>query len=335
MAAFCAGWEMERPLQNANTGVQALSCCPPQTERGENAVLGRLDVMRRENQSAAHQDAVVIQGGKFLMGTNESILPADGEKPARSVRVQPFMIDACAVTNARFSEFVADTSYQTEAEFFGWSYVFFGLLHDPDVHRVLPGLGWWRGVDGATWCTPEGLGSNLDGRQDHPVVHLSWNDAKVFAKWAGGRLPTESEWEFAARGGLQQKRFPWGDREPDDTTYTPCNIWQGAFPHMNTAIDGFIGTAPAKSYEPNGFGLYNMVGNTWEWTNDPFRIRSIRKSARVRQNAIGTNSHFVTKGGSYLCHKSYCFRYRVAARTMNTPDSTTGHTGFRLAYDHR
>lgn len=167
-------------------------------------------------------------------------------------------------------------------------------------------------------------------RPDHPVVHISWNDAQSYAKWAGGRLPTEAEWEHAARGGLGDVRFPWGDREPNDTDFLPCNIWQGDFPKTNSAKDGFVTTAPARYYEPNGYGLYNVVGNVWEWTADAYRIKSLKK--HVRQRLATMKDYKLSKGGSFLCHASYCYRYRIAARSGTSPDSTTTHQGFRVVW---
>ena len=311
-----------------------MSCCPTRpasaaTPRDAVPTTGEPSA----NPAATPADAIALKGGRFVMGTNDAILPDDGEKPARTVRVAPFRIDACTVTNERFAAFVAATGHRTDAEIYGWSYVFFSRLADPEGFRALPGAEWWRAVDGATWDAPEGPGSTLEGRGDHPVVHVSWRDATAFAAWAGGRLPSEAEWEFAAAGGLAQPRFPWGDAEPDDTGFLPCNIWQGRFPQRNTGADGHAGTAPARSFAPNGYGLYNMVGNVWEWTADAFRVRSLRRTARRREEAQGAERTYVLKGGSHLCHKSYCYRYRIAARSANTPDSTTAHAGMRLAYD--
>ena len=171
----------------------------------------------------------------------------------------------------------------------------------------------------------------LADRPDHPVVHVSWRDATAYARWIGGRLPSETEWEHAARGGLGDVPFPWGEAEPNDTDHFPCNIWQGQFPKTNTGADGHLDTAPAQSFAPNGYGLFNMVGNVWEWTAEPFRIRSQKKAARQRQAQM--KGYKLTKGGSFLCHQSYCYRYRIAARTGNSPDSTTTHTGFRVVWD--
>lgn len=268
------------------------------------------------------------------MGTDDKILPADGEYPSSWTKVGPFAIDPWAVTNEAFAAFVASANYRTEAERFGWSFVFAGLLpadHPPT--ESVAAAPWWRRIDGADWSHPEGPHSSLDGRMDHPVVHVSWNDAQAFAAWCGGRLPTEAEWEFAARGGLVDKRFPWGDEEPDDERNLLCNIWQGRFPDHNTVADGFRGPAPVHAFAPNGYGLHNMVGNVWEWCADRFRIKSLKRDAKARNADAAASDSRVLKGGSYLCHRSYCYRYRIAARIGNPPDTTTGHLGFRIVFD--
>ena len=250
------------------------------------------------------------------MGSEDrDAVPGDGEGPVREASVEPFSIGECAVTNAQFATFVKATGHVTEAERLGWSFVFHAFVDDRRV-RVLGSSGdapWWLGVEGATWRSPEGPGSTIATRQNHPVVHVSWRDAEAYCAWAGGRLPTETEWEYAARGGLEGKRYPWGDELTPRGVWR-CNIWQGTFPQRDLGEDGHVGTAPVNAYRPNGFGLYNVAGNVWEWCADAF--------------GDGTR---VIRGGSYLCHASYCNRYRVAARTGNTPDSTTGHTGFRCA----
>ncbi len=274
-----------------------------------------------------------IPGGKALLGTGTPILPDDGEGPLRQKRVAPFRIAKTAVTNAQFACFVEDTGFVTEAERIGWSFVFHRQVADgvPDTLGV-QSLEWWRCVDGACWRDIDG--SHLDTARrlpDHPVVHVSWNDAQAYARWAGGRLPTEAEWEHAARGGLGDVRFPWGDEEPDDTAHFPCNIWQGRFPDQNLGLDGFLATAPAESFAPNGFGLYNMVGNVWEWTVEPFVVRSLRRQARALQQS--RRGYRLLKGGSFLCHKSYCYRFRIAARSGNSPDSATTHQGLRVVWD--
>ncbi|MDP9869722.1 MULTISPECIES: formylglycine-generating enzyme family protein [Streptosporangium] len=264
-----------------------------------------------------HREAVALDGGRFLMGTEDADgFPEDAEGPVRPVAVEPFAVDRYAVTNARFARFVEATGHLTEAERFGWSYVFAGFLPGA-LRRVSPRppqTPWWCGVSGADWRHPEGPDSDLEGRWDHPVVHVSWSDAVAFCAWAGGRLPAEAEWEYAARGGLEQRRYPWGDELTPDGEHR-CNIWQGHFPTRNTAEDGHRGTAPVDAYAPNGYGLHNCVGNVWEWCADPW--------------GAGEGSK-VMRGGSYMCHDSYCNRYRVAARTRNTPDSSAGNIGFRM-----
>ena len=287
---------------------------------------------------------VPTPAGTFLMGSNGEGSPADGEGPVRAVSLSEYVIDKYPVTNADFAEFVAATSYVTEAERFGWSFVFQLFLADPKVYRSVPAAPWWRQVHGATWRQPEGPGSGVDERADHPVVHVSWSDAVAYCAWAGVRLPTEAEWERAARGGLEGRRYPWGDTLRPGGEHR-CNIWQGEFPVRNTGEDGWVGTSPVGSYAPNGFGLHDVSGNVWEWCSDWFGADRFAGGGRVAPGASADPnpkpipdpqgpSHGpgrVVKGGSYLCHASYCNRYRVAARTFNTPDSATGHMGFRVA----
>jgi formylglycine-generating enzyme required for sulfatase activity len=277
---------------------------------------------------------VSIPGGRAEVGTNAPFLPADGEGPRRLASLAAFNIETQTVTNERFAVFVDATGYVTDAERFGWSFVFHShVAGNADNLQRVSGAEWWRRVDGAFWRRPEGPEAALEGRGDHPVVHVSHNDAAAFAAWAGGRLPSETEWEHAARGGRRGSIFPWGDEHPYDEGPFPCNIWQGSFPYDNTAADGYATTAPARSFPPNGYGLYNMCGNVWEWCGDPFRIRSLKQSARALNEASAREQRRVLKGGSFLCHRSYCFRYRIAARIGNTPDTSTSHIGFRVVYD--
>ena len=275
---------------------------------------------------------VLIPGGTFIMGSDDkSGYPADGEGPSRQVTLDSFLIDAYSVTNARFGDFVKDTDYITEAERYGWSFVFHSFVPRIVAKSVTQsplGTPWWWVVHMADWRHPEGPGSNINKRKNHPVVHVSWNDAVAYSNWAGKRLPTESEWEYSARGGLIQKKYPWGDDLCVGRKHF-CNIWQGDFPNHNTQQDGYVGTAPVKSFKPNQYGLYNMVGNVWEWCSDWFS--SDHSTEDINENpkgpSRGTNKSM--RGGSYLCHESYCNRYRVAARSSNTPDSSTGNLGFR------
>ena len=277
---------------------------------------------------------IELPGGAFKMGNQEDAYPADGEGPVREVTLSGFAISATAVTNAEFAEFVGVTGHQTTAEVEGWSFVFAGLLPDdfPPTRGVL-GAEWWRQVEGADWRHPEGPDSRLtaDGdRWHHPVVHVSWFDAVGFAAWADGRLPTEAQWEYAARGGRDQNRLPWGDETAPNGRHQ-CNIFTGTFPVEDTAEDGWAGTCPVDEYEPNGYGLYNCSGNVWEWCADWFTAHHSDEDPLLDPSGPPMGLDRVAKGGSYLCHDSYCHRYRVGARLGLLPDSTLGHHGFRLA----
>lgn len=282
------------------------------------------------------QKAIRIPGGDFLMGTNdEEGFRADGEGPVRAVTIHSFLMDATTVTNNEFAKFVDTTGYQTDAEKFGWSFVFELFITSKSMKENAPyppQTPWWLAVKGAYWKQPEGPGSDISNRGDHPVVHISWNDALAYCAWAGKRLPTEAEWEYAARGGLVQKKYPWGDELTPGGVHH-CNIWQGAFPEKNTEEDGFAKTAPAAYYPPNGYGLYQMAGNVWEWCADWFTDSPGDLDVHVNPAGPKKGQMKVMRGGSYLCHHSYCNRYRVAARSRNTPDSSSGNMGFRCAQD--
>ncbi|WP_371483480.1 formylglycine-generating enzyme family protein [Kitasatospora sp. NBC_00315] len=324
----------------------ANSCCPPSRASGARPAdpgpvvpVGAAQGSGpgpepRSGAAAGRAGTVLLPGGPFLMGTEDPEgFPADGEGPVREVTVRPFLIDVHAVSNRRFGAFVDATDHVTEAERFGWSYVFAGFLPGA-LRRGAPRPAetpWWCGVEGARWREPEGPGSGLDGRADHPVVHVAWSDAAAYCRWAGKRLPTEAEWEYAARGGLEQRRYPWGDELDQDGRYR-CNIWRGRFPTRNTAEDGYRGTAPVDAFAPNGYGLYNVAGNVWEWCADRWGTDHPAGPLTAPTGPASGGAR-VMRGGSYLCHHSYCNRYRVAARTGNTPDSTSGNVGFRCAGD--
>lgn len=288
----------------------------------------------RQQPAEAVGSLIRLPGGTFDMGTTDSDANVgDGEGPVREVTVSPFRIGAHPVTNDEFARFVAQTGYRTGAERFGWSFVFASFLpgrlrrgaQRPDAAP------WWCRVDGATWDHPEGPGSDVGDRGDHPVVHVDHGDALAYCAWAGQRLPTEAEWEYAARGGLDQARYPWGDELTPGGEHR-CNIWQGQFPVRNTAEDGYKGTCPVEAFPPNGFGLFGTSGNVWEWCADWWGTDHAADPARDPAGPPNGHSR-VMRGGSYLCHESYCNRYRVAARTSNDPDSCSGNLGFRCAAD--
>lgn len=284
-------------------------------------------------RAAVTSGLVALRGSFFDMGARKSRYPDDHDSPRRKVHLGPFRIGRHAVTNRLFAQFVVESGYRTTAETEGWSAVFHLFLPDPAAFpNHPPRAPWWRMVPGATWYAPEGPGSDVLARQDHPVVHLSWFDAAAFCAFTGTRLPTEAEWEYAARGGLVHKRFPWGNELEPQGTHRH-NVWQGEFPHRDTGLDGHSGTAPVDAYAPNGFGLWNMTGNVWEWCADWFgRVPITPRPPHDPKGPPGGPGR-VIRGGSHLCHASYCERYQVHSRTHNTPDSSTGHMGFRLAAD--
>jgi formylglycine-generating enzyme required for sulfatase activity len=275
---------------------------------------------------------VYLPGSRFLMGSDERISsPADGEGPVRNVRLSPFWIDTCTVTNEQFAAFVEATGYVTDAERFGWSYVFAGLLPaDVPPTRAKADAPWWHQVLGADWRHPEGPHSTLTGRLGHPVVHVSWHDAVAYSRWAGKRLPTEAEWECAARGGLVGKRYPWGDEFAPGGKHR-CNIWQGRFPTYNSLDDGYLGTCPADAFPPNSYGLFNVAGNVWEWCADWWSATYHQRGPYDDPPGPPAGDRKVLKGGSYLCHPAAGLRCRPAARSGATPDASTGDVGFRCA----
>lgn len=307
------------------------SCCAPKGIREDAVHIVHSYAAHEKKDSGLAQPMISLPGGSFLMGTDYAGgFPADGEGPVRPVTLSPFSIDIFPVTNEDFAAFVGATGYRTEAEDFGWSFVFWSHVpaerFEELVEDTAAATPWWCKVHSAFWKQPEGPGSGIESRWKHPVVHVSWNDAAAYAAWVGKMLPTEAQWEYASRGGLEQKLYPWGDELTPGGRHR-CNIWQGQFPVEDTAEDGYAGTCPVDAFPPNDFGLYSVTGNVWEWCADWFGTSF---SAQAQDpDGPSTGQSKVMKGGSFLCHASYCNRYRVAARTLNTPDSSASNIGFR------
>ncbi|XP_017764847.1 PREDICTED: sulfatase-modifying factor 1 isoform X2 [Eufriesea mexicana] len=278
------------------------------------------------------KNMVKIAAGTFAIGTNDPVFIADGEGPKQQIFLDNFYIDKMEVSNRDFARFVDVTNYRTEAEKFGDSFVFRGLLEEKFGTNVtlVAQAPWWVQIKNANWRRPEGPSSDIKNRMDHPVVHVSWNDATAYCKWLGKRLPTEAEWEVACRGGLSDRLYPWGNKLIPNGQYR-ANTWQGDFPNSNSKEDGYESTSPVTEFPPNKYGLYNMIGNVWEWTFDWWTIEATTRGGPTNPTGPPRGTDKVKKGGSYLCHKSYCFRYRCAARSQNTPDTTAGNLGFRCA----
>lgn len=305
----------------------------------------------------APKGMVLIPAGEFQMGTAGTTIHKN-EQPAHKVRLDAFYMDETEVTNAEFREYVEATGYMTTAEKQpDWEEMRKqlppGTPKPPDDQLVAGSLvfsqpaqevstddasHWWKWTPGACWNHPEGPGSDLVGREDHPVAHVSWDDATAFAEWAGKRLPTEAEWEYATRGALTGKRFVWGNADPTEES-PQCNIWHGTFPNANTKPKHRQRTMPVKSFAPNGYGLYDMAGNVWEWCADWYRADAYARRGGAIDNPTGPTSFWdpreplvpkrVTRGGSFLCHASYCESYRPAARRGTAADTGMSHIGFR------
>jgi len=288
---------------------------------------------------------VWVPGGVFMMGDPSGYAE---ERPVHEVTVDGFWMDKTEVTNAQFAKFIDETDYVTTAEQKPDPKDFPGAPREklvpgsvvfkrPDGEVDLTNFFlWWHWEPGANWKHPEGPDSSIEGRENHPVVHVSWYDAVEYCKWANKSLPTEAEWEFAARGGLEGKTYCWGDRKKPKGKWL-TNAWQGSFPSENSNEDGFAGTAPVGSFPSSGYGLLDMAGNVWEWCSDWYRPDYYKNSPA--KNPRGPKDSFdpdepsqpkrVNRGGSFLCADNYCMRYRPAARTKNSPDTSTSHTGFR------
>jgi len=305
---------------------------------------------RDMKKSPSHEHMVFITGGTFKMGTTKGTYPQDGESPVRLRKVSSFHIDSTEVSNQQFKEFIDVTGYQTDSEKFNWSFVFEGMINEKqnqEITKTVAAAPWWLPVPGADWAHPEGPHSSISRRLDHPVVHVSWNDAMAYCKWRGLRLPTETEWEFAARGGKEDRTFPWGNKKLPGGKHR-MNVWQGELPSggyhcklpngerticTNTREDGFLYTAPVRSMGPqNKYGLYHIVGNVWEWVSDFWTTRhNVALEIDPQGPRANRNDERVKKGGSFLCNPQFCNRYRVAARSHNTADSGAGNIGFRCA----
>lgn len=282
-------------------------CCTP--SRGGSG--DREEVIARTGGTV---DLLSLPAGAFLMGSEDPLAyPLDLEGPVREVHVEAFAVAPATVTVAEFAEFADLTGYVTDAERFGDSLVFAGSMPEGDASPAVAATPWFRVVSGASWRRPSGPASSLDARRDipdHPVTHVSRRDAHVYAEWVEASLPSEEQWEYAARGGLEQQPFPWGS----EVDLERMNVWRGEFP--GSGVDTVF-TAPARSREPNGYGLFNCTGNVWEWTTGVF-------------DASRRDTRAVMRGGSHLCHASYCRRYRTSARSGVSEDTSSSHIGFRV-----
>ena len=314
-------------------------CIPSRLPRSDNLPANRYSDTTRSTLKPLQQAQLLqraqltsLSGGWFYMGTDNALYPQDGEAPRRRVFISPFAIAATTVTNAEFAHFVSATGYQTSAEILGRSFVFKpganskSALSGSNPVAYAP---WWQDTEAACWHAPQGHGSTIAEIPDHPVTHVSYTDALHYCDWSNTRLPTEAQWEYAARGGLTDYDFPWGDTLEPNGQHR-CNIWQGQFPTNNTASDSYALTAPVNAYPPNAFGLYNMTGNVWEWVADRF---TTNHSPRPVKNPAGplNGKYYVTRGGSFLCHHSYCARYHVFSRQSLTADTSCANIGFRVA----
>lgn len=327
-------------------------------------LLSLLLLISCQQQPAGPEGMVYIPGGSFTIGGRSSQAYTD-EFPRHEVEISAFFMDEAEVSNRQFVEFVKATGYKTVAERpIDWEEMKKelppGTPRPPDsvlqpgslVFRPTQGAVdlnrfdlWWEWKIGANWRQPEGPGSTIDDRMDHPVVHIAWEDARAYAKWAGKRLPTEAEWEWAAIGGNNENKYPWGNGSIKDA-YDKANFWQGNFPYQNTAQDGFKATAPVKSYPPNAYGLYDMAGNVWEWCEDKYNVKTYTEreaqgkvvnpdgpATSFDPNEPYVENKYVVRGGSFLCNDSYCSGYRTARRMPSEGNSGANHKGFRCVKD--
>lgn len=334
---------------------KAVSCCAKVPSR---ISLASVDTVKNYNDKNSHEGMAWINGGEFLMGSSDKDGSPD-EYPQHKVKLDGYWMDETEVTNAQFRKFVEATGYVTTAEkAIDWEEMKkqlpAGTPRPPDSLLAASSLvfhcpqhvvslndpsQWWTWVRGASWRHPQGAGSSIEGRENYPVVHVSWDDANAYANWAGKRLPTEAEWEYAARGGKISQSFPWGN-EGVEASKPKANTWQGDFPNDNTGWDGFKGLAPVKSFASNGYGLFDMAGNVWEWCSDWYNSHyyaQLKESIVINpQGPSQSNDPMeptvpkrVLRGGSFMCNASYCKGYRVSSRMKASPDTGLEHTGFR------
>ena len=340
----------------------AKSCCTTTTpDRFGLKTSSKFNVVKDGKMPSAKnpEGMVWIPGGTFSMGGDNNQARQD-EFPKHTVKLDGFFMDVTEVTNAQFAKFVAATGYITTAEKdIDWEDLKKQLPSDtskPEDEKLKAASlvfvptesevslqdysQWWSWSHGANWKHPKGIESDIVGKENLPVVHISWDDANAYCQWAGKRLPTEAEWEFAARGGLEKNTYVWGNDSVVDEK-KQCNYWQGIFPYKNDVTDGFFGSAPVKSFSPNGYGLYDMAGNVWEWCADNYNYNYYDEFEKVQitNNPKGPLKSYdpdeplvakkVMRGGSFLCNESYCSGYRVSARMKSSPDSSMEHLGFR------
>jgi len=359
MAFHSKGQDSLMNKLSANHIAKGLSCCQSNIPNRFTAAEVKY---KKQSKPISYTGMVLIKGGFFSMGASDKEGRSD-EYPKHEVKVSDFWMDITEVTNSQFAEFVKSTGYVTTAEKVPvWEeikkqlpegtpephdsiLVASSLVFAPPAHSVAltNAAVWWKWQKGADWRHPEGPNSSITGKEKYPVVQISWDDANAYANWAGKRLPTEAEWEYAARGGLKDEPFSWG-AEPVEVGVPKANTWQGHFPDENTVWDKFEGLAPVKSFAPNKYGLYDMAGNVWEWCADWYRPNYyIEQAAKNVDNPKGPESGYdpdeptvpkrVIRGGSFLCHSSYCSGYRVSARMKSSPDSGLQNTGFRCVSD--
>jgi sulfatase modifying factor 1 len=332
-------------------------------EKEEMSCCGNLPARFGTPQDASPDGMVWIPGGEFTMGWDGNFSRRD-ELPLHRVKLDGYWIKRTPVTNTEFKEFIEATGYVTTAEkipelaeimkglppgtqpppessLFAASLVFTPPGYPVSLNNPLV---WWQWKAGANWKQPKGPGSSINEIMDHPVVHVSWYDAEAYARWRKMSLPTEAQWEFAARGGHEQRLYIWGD-EPVHKDEIKINVWEGVFPNRNYKKDGYYGTSPVTAFAPNDFGLYDMAGNVWEWTADWYHMDAyrMRASEKVSINPKGPFTSYdpaephmpkrTTRGGSFLCNDSYCSGYRPAARMKTSPDTSLNHTGFRVVFN--